>query len=1232
MSIASSSAASSSASATPTHASSHNPRHKTVIINNSTHEIYTDDPRKLSDAAIYANKKKYGIYTMPGYPTLGVTTSSSSMCFFNPPLSRNLTNLFQILDEAAILANKSDLSLKLWQHKTSDTGLRAASFANSNQKPVQVWKPSSQAAAATAAISAKSKTVIPQEGRHTISGAGLYSSEAALTAHAVPGPEAAAKRIPDAYSWNERKNSVSAAGLAASSTYSPSKTRSSSTLAFTPNGLDSVGSSTYDSLQNVDKSNAPDNTYLLGNIAGVEELARKNASATLSKIYLPTTATSNLEMPMTGRRASTSANSFLGASAASYAANLSHDNETERVARQREASVATAQQYESVMVLARERAQSAVDQIDKDIYYKNPLMNTAYYEEALAIAQKNGSARLVNHGKIDVGGGLFITQSDVDAIAERNVRPVLVEISEKAAAQRQADEERRIAEEDERKRRAEEKRLDQEKKDHERRHLSEQKAAAKAIRNEEIAQQQAIAVQARVEEKERRDVERKKVEEERAIQRATDGQTRSQEKSLKAQERAKIKAEKLVLLEAKRKEKHALKVAAFNNAAAAARAREAQFFAHREVQRTQALQITAESKLEQAKLAEAHASSEAQAEQARAETVRAEAELAAINAKVVDAEAIKAQAEAEKAKADAEVHEAVVAQKDLDEKLKDAHAQIAQLEAARHHPVTSEDDEINKEVAAEIAQEIAEDEAAEEKHAAKADDNTKEILAEAEAAVDAEKSAAREAAEDAEDAAAREAAKDVKPVQKVVVPAEEEVEPVDSTEDATGIAAHKTTSPGSFATAESPEAATKEVDDDAVPVSVNGHSPAVAVAAPVIATAAAAETLPSVERKKSTATLSSTTARSVTKFTASTDKDGNDKIETETLTPSTSNASKPVTASPEKGKSKPKLNDDELETSEAAPKTATEEATLNTAASVKSVNVGTPKPAETPVETPAPVAPVVAVASTTPIAPITPTTSTATPVASAVSPSSPDASLSPATTSTSVSTTSSRSRRMLSRVKSVLGTSNSNGAAAPKTTASPAATARSFPFKKKSKAAKTAEAPAKVEPIRPVKFVPPKAGLTPTVSASYSGLSSASSAAAGGAAAAAARAAVSTTSAKSIPAAAPPSEPASPTQTAPSKKFTHERTFSGFSQADEEVDAVEEAVAKKVETGEAVKVDAAKEVEKTEPKVDEIVAEAKDAGPKVDAVVADAEEKLENVKGADGEYVSMFKEDVDDGK
>ena len=52
-----------------------------------------------------------------------------------------------------------------------------------------------------------------------------------------------------------------------------------------------------------------------------------------------------------------------------------------------------------------------------------------------------------NHGKVNIGGGRYLDQEEVDAIARARLQPTLDEISEKAEKQRAADELARLDEE-----------------------------------------------------------------------------------------------------------------------------------------------------------------------------------------------------------------------------------------------------------------------------------------------------------------------------------------------------------------------------------------------------------------------------------------------------------------------------------------------------------------------------------------------------------------------------------------------------------------------------------------------------------------------------------------------------------------------------------------------------------------------------------------------------------------
>jgi hypothetical protein len=54
---------------------------------------------------------------------------------------------------------------------------------------------------------------------------------------------------------------------------------------------------------------------------------------------------------------------------------------------------------------------------------------------------------MVNVGRVHVGGGKYLDQSEIDAIAKTRLQPTLDEISDKAEKQRARDEEIRLEQE-----------------------------------------------------------------------------------------------------------------------------------------------------------------------------------------------------------------------------------------------------------------------------------------------------------------------------------------------------------------------------------------------------------------------------------------------------------------------------------------------------------------------------------------------------------------------------------------------------------------------------------------------------------------------------------------------------------------------------------------------------------------------------------------------------------------
>ncbi|KAF5094190.1 hypothetical protein D0Z03_002159 [Geotrichum reessii] len=608
---------------------------KAVTINNSVHKIYTESRDNLSAAAIYNEKRKNGVFSMPGYPTIGVPTHSS--------------------------------------------GLKAANLANASNPSPKIWQPDKTPEAFQAAVMAKDKAAPPKKGRESISGSGKSASSAALSAHGVSGRDTAANALPDAYTWGDRSNSITSSNRGVSlvgATHVHSATAPINTR---------PGKSKTPSFTSISNNKIPDSNYLQ-NIGSLQEAAQKKAEDRLSKLYKP----------------SSIANA--GDGAACLAITASREEESRKQEQDREALLLASQQHEALMAVARGRAEQKISKIDEEVFYKNPTLNLKYYTAALAVAEEKGKDRMVNHGKIDIGGGKFMSQSDIDAIAERNVRPVINEISEKAQAQRQVDEERRQAEEEEKRKKAEDKRIEQEQKIADRRALNERKAADKAIKNEEKAKSKAQWDAIKAEEREKKASEKAARDKEKSEQRAVIEQKRAEERDAKVLQKSKLKEEKRLFAVSRRSEKLALKTAVAATAVAVAQAKEAESLAHAEVQKFNALKLTAETKLESARLAESHAESEAQAEKARAEAALAQSEIAKAEAQAKEAEARQVEAEAEKARAEAEAEKAKENQRIGEEEAKKQEEKFDQREAElKNQQGVSEDGNIDAENVADTA-------------------------------------------------------------------------------------------------------------------------------------------------------------------------------------------------------------------------------------------------------------------------------------------------------------------------------------------------------------------------------------------------------------------------------------------------------------------------------------------------------------------------------------------------
>lgn len=107
----------------------------------------------------------------------------------------------------------------------------------------------------------------------------------------------------------------------------------------------------------------------------------------------------------------------------------------------------------SLLAAAQRKVQAQMQGMDKKIYDQtgkmSPAMVDEWDEKARKRALANSEARMENHGRVHIGNGKWMDQSEIDAIAQARIQPTLDEITEKTE-KRLANDEKRRAEEEER--------------------------------------------------------------------------------------------------------------------------------------------------------------------------------------------------------------------------------------------------------------------------------------------------------------------------------------------------------------------------------------------------------------------------------------------------------------------------------------------------------------------------------------------------------------------------------------------------------------------------------------------------------------------------------------------------------------------------------------------------------------------------------------------------------------
>ncbi|KAL9112449.1 MAG: hypothetical protein Q9227_003291 [Pyrenula ochraceoflavens] len=149
---------------------------------------------------------------------------------------------------------------------------------------------------------------------------------------------------------------------------------------------------------------------------------------------------------------------------------------------------------DALLVAAQRNVTASMNTMDKRVFDEtgkaSPAMMQEWENKARERAQASSEARMKNYGKVHIGGGKYLDQSDVDAVAQSRIQPTLDDINDKAEARRAKEEEQRLEQEEKNRQeqtekhraaelKVEQKRLKAEEKEEEKRRKAEEKQAQK---------------------------------------------------------------------------------------------------------------------------------------------------------------------------------------------------------------------------------------------------------------------------------------------------------------------------------------------------------------------------------------------------------------------------------------------------------------------------------------------------------------------------------------------------------------------------------------------------------------------------------------------------------------------------------------------------------------------------------------------------------------------------------
>ncbi|KAG7707073.1 hypothetical protein KL949_004853 [Ogataea haglerorum] len=395
------------------------------ITSKSTRQsVYQTNGRPLSEEAIYRAKLKYGIYNNPAKVNLGVDPSAS--------------------DTAALLASSSDLSVHPYKRELSAEAATAALIAKTDSAP-RAWKRNTFAPEAEyAAISAKSQKY-PFFEEDEDGGDAELSQDAASSVLRKSASATAKSALQDVYDFDDvRSGRTTMSNLHASST--PGTTVRGAYEASKVIDIGRILNRATDSAtKSMNSRINPDQDFRSG-LTTANAYTSANGAVDISKITFSAkeSALKSMSSRLNPNRdglygiptASDNLNNEEFASVGALAS-LNFDPRLDYAAAERATLARNSLIDNRVLIKAISNANAMLDQIDNKAVQDNIFGNREWNVKALQVAQANFEKRKnQTSGKIDVGGGLWMSIDEINRLASSVVTPILSDLNDKVEQQR----------------------------------------------------------------------------------------------------------------------------------------------------------------------------------------------------------------------------------------------------------------------------------------------------------------------------------------------------------------------------------------------------------------------------------------------------------------------------------------------------------------------------------------------------------------------------------------------------------------------------------------------------------------------------------------------------------------------------------------------------------------------------------------------------------------------------